>query len=316
VSLKYVEDWLECMYGKLTADGQPVSNSKFTWPKPDSPIKLATYDKRFIDSTVDALSRNRGLTDKQVALAIKIITKYKRQWASLGLDPSYLETEDIPLRLPMREVDRTTSITREGNILRLRFPYHAKLIADMHDHKSGSYGAWNYDRDGKSWVLDMTEGNLRTLISIDEFRSMDWQMDPDVAALIKTAEDCFFEPRNIPTMDLSYGDVIFRDVPEQAMEAFQASRHGNIVMDALIAIKHGITLGPGIKNLHDPDHPINSLLDKTLWDLTHNRYHGISDITEIMRMLPDAEFTMLAHDHKSKMELIDLFIDMDLSGQR
>ena len=52
-------------------------------------------------------------------------------------------------------------------------------------------------------------------------------------------------------------------------------------------------------------------MDKTLWDLTHNRYHGVSDITEIMRILPDAEFTMLAHDHKSKMKMIDLFMDMD-----
>ena len=309
--LKYVEDWLECMYGKMTTDGHQIANGQFMWPKPDTPIKLATYDKRFIDSTVESLARNRGLTDKQVALAIKIITKYKRQWSSLGLDPSYLETEDIPLRLPLREIDRTTSITLEGNILRLRFPYHAKLIAEMHDHRSETYGGWNYDRDGKSWILDLTEGNLRTLISIDEFRSMDWQMDPEVAELIKTAEDCFFEPKNIPTMDLAYGEVIFRYVPEQAMGAFQASRHGDVIMDALIAIKHGITLGPGIKNLYDHNHPINSLLDKTLWDLTHNRYHGVSDITEIMRILPDAEFTMLAHDHKSKMKMIDLFMDMD-----
>ena len=314
MSLKYVEDWLECMYGKLDTAGQLIPNNQYAWPKPDGPIKLATYDKRFIDSTVDALARNRGLTDRQVVLAIKIITKYKRQWSALGLDPSYLETDDLPLRLPMRDVDRTSSITMESNRLRLRFPYHQKLIAEMHDHKANqTTGSWDYERDSKSWVVDLTEGNLRKLISINEFNDWPWDMDAATQELLDTAKRCFHEPTAIPTMDLAYGEVMFRDVPEQAMESFHENKHGDVIMDALIALRHGISLGPGIKGLHGADHPINSLLAKDTWDLTQNMFLRTSAVREVMRMLPDAEFTFITNQSRNrniKLKLVDVFMDM------
>ena len=306
MSLKYVEDWLDCMAGRLLIDG-----GRPTYHNVAFPIKLATYDKRFIDSTTESISRNHGLTDKQLLLAIKIITKYKRQWAQLGLDPSYLETDDIPLRLPMRTVDRTYSIVREDKMIRLRFPYHNKLIADMHDNRTRAYGSWGYDRDGKSWLVDLTEGNIRTLVSLEEFRDKDWHMDDDTRSLFDVAKICFFEPQQIPTMDLAYGEVIFRDVPEQAMESFNANRHSDISMDALIALRHGIALGPGIKAMHVKDHPINSLFDKSSWDLKHNRYLSTGEVAAVMKLLPDAEFTFLTHDSRAKSRIIDSFIDLE-----
>lgn len=308
MSLKTVEDWLECMNGTLDAQGVHRS-AKIGWPPTEGPIKLATYDLRFIKSAAESIARKRGLTDKQILLAVKIITKYKRQWSQLGLDPSYLETDDVPLRLPQRQVDRTTSITQEGKTLRLRFPYNSDLISEMHGHKSGSYGGWAYDRDNKSWIIDMTEGNLRLLMEMQTFRDMHWEMDDDTKSLFDLAASCFFEPRAIPTMDIAYGELIFRDVPGQAMESFLSHRHGDINMDALIALRHGITLGPGIKSMHVEEHPINSLLDKFRWDSTHNRYLSTGELAAIMDLLRDAEFTFITHDQKSKLKLADVFMD-------
>ena len=310
MSLKSVEDWLECMHGTLDVSGTPQGN-KLGWPLPEGPIKLATYDSRFIRSAVESIARKRGLTDKQVLLAIKIITKYKRQWSQIGLDPSYLETDDVPLRLPLRQVDRTTSITKQGASLRLRFPYNNDLISEMHARKSGSYGTWIYDRDGKSWIIDMTEGNLRQLVEMPVFRDVEWEMADDIRAVFDLASMCLAEPQMIPSMDFAYGEIIFRDVPEQAMESFIANQHGDINMDALIALRHGITLGPGIKSIHAVDHPINSLLDKERWDLSHNRYLSTGEVIAVMRLLPDAEFTFVTHDQKARSKLIDKFIDMD-----
>lgn len=298
------------MHGTLDAQGVHRS-AKIGWPPTEGPIKLATYDLRFIKSAAESIARKRGLTDKQILLAVKIITKYKRQWSQLGLDPSYLETDDVPLRLPLRQVDRTTSITQEGKTLRLRFPYNSDLISEMHGHKSGSYGGWAYDRDNKSWIIDMTEGNLRLLMEMKTFRDMHWEMDDDIKSLFDLAASCFFEPRAIPTMDIAYGELIFRDVPGQAMESFLSHRHGDINMDALIALRHGITLGPGIKSMHVEDHPINSLLDKPSWDLSHNRYLSTAEVSAIMEMLPDAEFTFVAHDRNNRLKMIDIFMDAD-----
>jgi hypothetical protein len=155
----------------------------------------------------------------------------------------------------------------------------------------------------------MTEGNIRWLIDMPEFHKIDWDMEEDVKELFSLAKSCYNQPMQIPTMDLVSGEVIFRDVPEQAMESFLSQRTGDINMDALIALKHGITLGPGIKSINIESHPVNSIQDAMRWDAKHNKFRSIGEVKAIMELLPDAGFTFVGDARRKNSKLIDAFID-------
>ena len=310
MSLKSVEDWLECMQGLRAPDGQPHDLSKDFWNRKPAPIKLATYDGRFVESVVGAIKQKKGLTDKQVLLAVKVITKYKRQWSQLGLDPSYLETGDVELRLPIREVDRTTSITREDRALRLRFPYKSNLIQELHNLSGRSCGGWEYDREGKSWIIDMTEGNILRLIHCKSFHEVHWNMEPEIAKLFDDAKELMGNPRGLPTVDLQDGALIYENVHELALESIRtASTDGsNIFIDILVAQRHGLVLGENIKRQLDDDHAMKVLLGIGSASARDNDL-GRNQIKRLMGLMPQAEFTFLVKNRRARDNIFDTALE-------
>ena len=243
MSLKYLEDWLLCMNGSLSIDGVAAKVPK--WNE-KGPIKLATYDQRFIGSVTPMINRGVGLTDRQVVLAIKVVTKYQRQWQQLGLDPSYLLTDDIPLRLTIREIDRTTSATIEGNQIVLKFPYQSELINHLHEGQNRRCGQWEFHKENKSWLIDLTEGNVHLLSQLDVFRSMQWDMDPLLAKLVSDAHDGTISGEHHPRLSLIDGRLTLHNVSPYAQASLTdlgwKGDASDVLLWSLIAKNHGIGL--------------------------------------------------------------------------
>ena len=109
----YVEDYIEVIAGHRDINGTALTLFNYQ----SSPISLARYDVNIVDSlSQQTILSNKPYTDKQSELAIKIVTKYRRQLAAMA-QPIYLP-EDITsfkFRLGIRLVDRTKQIYLAGD---------------------------------------------------------------------------------------------------------------------------------------------------------------------------------------------------------
>jgi hypothetical protein len=150
-----VEDYLEYLAGYevgITALIMPTA------PK----ISLARYDVQIVNSMANATTFGTALTDRQAELAVKLILKYRRQFAKLGIDVTPVEAPVF--RMSPRKMDRTKSIwTTDGKIY-VKFPYDNVLIKDLQSFREESQGRAYYDRDSKIWYLALTEYNVNWVV--------------------------------------------------------------------------------------------------------------------------------------------------------
>jgi hypothetical protein len=156
ISYPHVEDYLEVIAGKKNLPGVVVVNNFWT---PYAPIiNLARYDNSFLDNVTDQTMNGGALTDRQAELAVKLITKYRRQ-----LHAQNIEVPDmtVPMfRRALRIVDRSKSAGVADNKIYLKFPYDSKTIDVIRSMSKQSQGSMVFDRETKIWKLALTEYNV------------------------------------------------------------------------------------------------------------------------------------------------------------
>jgi hypothetical protein len=151
---KYIEDYIEVIAGVR----DPVTNHVTVSFLTSSPISLARYDVNIVASFADQASNRIAFTDKQADLAVKIVLKYERQLAKLGVDVAPANTPEF--RIPLRQMDRTSRIWREDNSILAKFPYIESQVAAFKEAAKESQGPIKWDRDLKAWCLALTEYNV------------------------------------------------------------------------------------------------------------------------------------------------------------
>jgi hypothetical protein len=125
-------------------------------------ISLARYDIQIVDSMANTTMFGTALTDRQADLAVKLILKYRRQFAKLGIDVTPIENPQF--RMPPRKMDRTKSIWIEDYKIHVKFPYDNVLIKDLQIFRETSQGRAHYDREAKIWYLALTEYNVNWIV--------------------------------------------------------------------------------------------------------------------------------------------------------
>lgn len=146
--LPYIEDYISLM-----------AEHVLSWPIREPIIKLARYDEPIVESMNDQINGNIGFTDKQSALAHKIVTKYKKQWISAGYDVGHL-VEAPRYRLPIRVIDRRKTIALQDNHIIISFPYDQELISYIRAGVSKVPGSLYFDKDQRHWRAGLTEQRL------------------------------------------------------------------------------------------------------------------------------------------------------------
>ena len=183
MTLRYVEDYLEFLYGTMGKEGNSISILNYPTAK-QSHIKLATYDKSPVASMGSFCSKARTekfescLTDRQVELARKIITKYRRQFLLHGIVLPDSD-RDIELRHPIRRIDRTKHLEHdvEHKRLNLKFPYDPKKIS----------------------AFDLTEGNIAKILEL--FQSEDLKIDDSLTEIVTDVMSA--GPKDLPTLSVN-----------------------------------------------------------------------------------------------------------------
>lgn len=133
-----------------------------------NPIKYNMWDNKIIESFNDQISLGVGFTEKQSALAVKILKKYAPKLSlSLGTDISnYLEKPTY--KLPIRETNTSKKMSvmdhvLYGRVISVIFPYNETYVTKIKEYKTSTdYRTWS--KDLKSWIFSLTESNLKFLM--------------------------------------------------------------------------------------------------------------------------------------------------------
>ena len=158
----YVEDYIEFIGGHRNIAGKHLGLFETT----TSPISLARYDVQIVESFCNqVLFDCKPYTDKQSELAIKIVSKYRKQLLQLST-PVVLPESLNQFRLGIRTIDRTKSVTIEDGQFVVKFPYDTKLIDLVKKQLKEGQGSVLFDKDKKVWRLAQTESMLNWIMAV------------------------------------------------------------------------------------------------------------------------------------------------------
>lgn len=194
-SLPYVEDYLVELTGedysfyfggwtsllvpkkvnaKISAATPPITYSGNSY-------NLASYDVKIIRRMADAsIPHQLGLTDRQAALALKLIGNYRRQLAKNGIDVEPI-LSNPQYRKPIRQLNRAKTLNLVDGAIHLRFPYDQDLIEEVRVFAKDSCGDCKWDLDQKIWVVAVTEYNVNYLVTWAKNQNFD--VDPKLLDL-------------------------------------------------------------------------------------------------------------------------------------
>ena len=198
----YVEDYIEIING----DRSPATGKLYGLFDNTSPIvSLARYDVAIVNSMSAATTEGRSLTDKQAALACKIVLKYRKQLTNLGIDVAPVENPQY--RLSIRIIDRVRRAYVDRDSIALRFPYDPALIDYIRELAKISQGAWKFDSgDAKVWRLSVTETNVVAAYGFAKINN--FEIDPEFEELVQLVTDCESRPYEIKLTPSSEGYTI------------------------------------------------------------------------------------------------------------
>jgi hypothetical protein len=173
--LTYLEDYLEFIAGARDLTGQLIPRFVNT-----PVVSLANYDYGIVDSFAEQTLQGRGLTDRQSALAKKLVHKYRRQLKGLGVSVP----EQLDHRIPIRVVDRSRTLIHNPATqnLELRFPFDGSLVEKIRNFGQNSCGQVAFDRDLRCWLIAATLPNVYYCWAWAQHHEFDIKFDIDELA--------------------------------------------------------------------------------------------------------------------------------------
>lgn len=213
ITFAFVEDYLEVLAGfrEITDRGHsPGLSINFCINKASGPIALARYDVSVIYNMANSTVLGKSLTDKQADLAVRLIDKYKKQFASKSVNVA--PTVQAPVfRMPLRTVDREKSIFIRDNQIILKFPYDKTLVNIVSSASKESKGSFKFDHDLKEWQMAITEYNVNWVTNLAHHG---FTVDPELNKLMQLILDCEQQPYKIELTRTANDFLITNAEPE------------------------------------------------------------------------------------------------------
>jgi len=152
----HIEDYIEFIAGYKDVAGR---NKYSIFQLPESPINLARYDVKVLESFGEQCHNGTAFTDRQAKLAVDLVVKYERQLFKLKVDITPVKVKPT-FRLPLREIDRTTRAWVDNNQIKVQFPYNIDMIESIRNESKEGKGSIKFNRTTKIWEADLTEYNV------------------------------------------------------------------------------------------------------------------------------------------------------------
>ena len=224
----HVEDYMEIIAGYRRPDGK---NNHSIFTVGESPLSLARYDMKVVPSLAEQSIGGKGYTDKQAKLAAELVVKYERQLFKLGVDITPVKTRP-EYRLPLRDIDRSTRVWVEDDIIKLRFPYNIQHIEQVREAGKTSKGKIQFNREQRVQELALTEWNLNWVYAFCQ------QHGFEIDSTVQDLMDVILAVEQTPyAIELQYkNDVIeITNAPDSLIEYIN-THEGGLVADNLFRL--------------------------------------------------------------------------------
>jgi hypothetical protein len=153
---------------------------------------------KVVPSLAEQSIGGKGYTDKQAKLAAELVVKYERQLYKLGVDITTVKTKP-EYRLPLRDIDRSTRVWVENDVIKLRFPYNIQQIEQVREAAKESKGRIQFNREERVQEIALTEWNLNWAYAFA--KSQNFEIDKSIEQLM----DLVLEAEKTPyTIELKY----------------------------------------------------------------------------------------------------------------
>ena len=183
-------------------------------------VRIDYNEKTLIKSLGRQVFNQTGLTDRQLELALKKIDKYRD-----GLIQNSVDVEAIialrPLRIPLREIDRTQMISLEDNTearqteILVKYTFSKKFGAAWDTISKKLTGTV---AEGKGFKrISFTEGNLQTLV--DALRPLNFEVEEKAQEIFEKIEEISLNPENFaPFVESVGGKIELRNAHKACVE--------------------------------------------------------------------------------------------------
>lgn len=243
----YVEDWILWLGRHCDNRGNEIDFPYYrSWP-----VTLANYDVTFIVRSCAAIKKGVGFTDRQIDMAVNIITKYKRQISKkITSDTNYL-LDHKPTRLTTRVVDRSYSVISCNGGYLVKFPYQANMVDDMYKLSAQRAGEFTWVKHQRHWFVDKTERNLVLLQKfITSHAKHQWSLDKQFQDHITTIKKICHDHPSVyrPCLELVHNNrlEVFNQTPALTAALENFNFDDDIANAAFRANNYGMCIGPNL----------------------------------------------------------------------
>jgi hypothetical protein len=245
--------------------------------------QLNPFDTKIVESFYDHISQGHGFTEKQSALAVKIL---ERQCAKLSMLIGKDITEYLVnpvFRLKKRSINMGKKITvfdhaDFGKAIKVEFPYNETLVEKIRKERINlPFAAW--DKDERAWIFSLNERSIQLLLPFvtDEGFVPDTEF-ADYVEQIKIIQENL--EKYVPMVTYQENTVKFVNVSDRVPQP----KNNNIVESLFLARKMGI---------HTWDDNISEYLESNNVDKTTIRFLNENPGTTFSINLEDFEFSDL-----------------------
>lgn len=179
--------------------------------------KMNPYDENLVNSFHDQISRGSGLTEKQAAVALKILSRQQEKLSQIiGKDIGDFIANPT-FRLGKRTVSNTKKISvidhsDFGRALKVEFPYNEELVGKIRQRRNAFHMA-QWDKEEKAWLFSLDERSIAFLEEIGA--KNDFALDEEFASYVSQVEEIKnnFE-KYVPMVSIKEGTPIFANIPD------------------------------------------------------------------------------------------------------
>jgi hypothetical protein len=178
-----------------------------------SSAKVSSFDIGIVSNIAMACDTNRGLTQKQRAVSVKLCQRYRSQLISLlGQDAATaIGMEEFKSPLLEAYIPESSVVIKDRKIS-VKFPYNQDIVTSLKKYKSEFAGhtvQWNIE--SKSWDFDLEESNIIWLQN--NIVNQNFSIDPKFSEFYEKIAEVFDQlDSHVPCLILTGDQFTFKNV--------------------------------------------------------------------------------------------------------
>lgn len=282
-------------------------------------IRIDFNETSLVKSLGRQVSRGTGLTDRQIDLSLKKIEKYRQGLEKNSVDVDHLLTNK-PLKLPIRYIDRTQSISLEitedkKTKILVKFVFSKKFASTWSEIQKELIGQVKEEKNKKE--IPFNEKNLYTVVTA--LKPIEFNVSEEIDEIYRNVEDILEDPsENLPHVGFDQEKIQIKNASANCIDYMDKQFPIYRDEDFLVFLERAKNCGIFHKNQEIlkkiEEKTSNSLLKNILIETT-TRFrldpskYGIDTIFEIINDLKQWPILIVVDEKKEAIFQVKSYIE-------